>query len=284
MPSSVQPEDAVSSDIVVIEAGRTEREYWKDLWRYRELFYFLAWRDILVRYKQTAVGMAWSVLRPLLTMLVFTVVFGKLARLPAYGVPYPLLVLVGMLPWQLFSNAMQEGSNSLILSANMITKIYFPRLIAPASNVVVSVVDFLISLVILACFMAWYRVSPSAHLLTLPLFLALVIAASFGAAFWLSALTVKYRDFRFLVPFIVQFGLYISPVAFSSRIVPDKWRLLYALNPMVGLIEGFRWAVLGKAVPGDWPDLVASVVVVAAVLASGVWYFRRTERTFADVI
>lgn len=274
----------MSSDILIIEAGRTEREYWKDLWRYRELFYFLAWRDILVRYKQTAVGVAWSVLRPLLTMLVFTVVFGKLARLPAYGVPYPLLVLAGMLPWQLFSNAMQEGSNSLILNANMITKIYFPRLIAPASTVVVSVVDFLISLLILACFMAWYRVSPSAHLLTLPLFLALVIAASLGVAFWLSALTVKYRDFRFVVPFIIQFGLYISPVAFSSRIVPDKWRLLYALNPMVGLIEGFRWTVLGRAVPGDWPDLFISVGVIAVVLAGGVWYFRRTERMFADVI
>jgi lipopolysaccharide transport system permease protein len=217
-------------------------------------------------------------------MLVFTIVFGKLAKLPSFGVPYPLLVLSAMLPWQLFTNAMQEGSNSLVASANMITKIYFPRLIAPASTVVVSIVDFLISLAILACFMAWYRVPPSLHLLLLPLSLALVIAVSLGAAFWLSALTVKYRDFRFVVPFIIQFGLYVSPVAFSSRIVPDKWRLLYSLNPMVGAIEGFRWAVLGKAVPADWPDLFVSIAVVAAVLASGVWYFRRTERTFADVI
>jgi lipopolysaccharide transport system permease protein len=189
-----------------------------------------------------------------------------------------------MLPWQLFSNAMQEASNSLILNANMITKIYFPRLIAPASTVVVSLVDFLISLAILACFMAWYGVAPSAYLVTLPLFLVLVIAVSLGAAFWLSALTVKYRDFRFVVPFIVQFGLYISPVAFSSRIVPEKWRLLYSVNPMVGAIEGFRCAILGTGVQAYWPSIFLSAGVVAALLASGAWYFRRTERTFADVI
>jgi lipopolysaccharide transport system permease protein len=274
----------VSATPLIIEAGRTEREYWKDLWRYRELFYFLAWRDILVRYKQTAIGVAWSVLRPLLTMLVFTVVFGKWAKLPAYGVPYPLLVLSAVLPWQLFTNAMQEGSSSLVMNANMITKIYFPRLIAPASTVMVSVVDFLISLGILVFFMAFYRVSPSPRLALLPCFLALAIAASLGAAFWLSALTVKYRDFRFVVPFIVQFGMYISPVAFSSRIVPQKWRLLYSINPMVGVIEGFRWAILGRGVQAYWPALLLSVISVSALLASGVWYFRRTERTFADVI
>ena len=274
----------MSSDILVIEAGRTEREYWKDLWRYRELFYFLAWRDILVRYKQTAVGVAWSVLRPLLTMIVFTVVFGKLAKLPAYGVPYALLVLAGMLPWQLFSNAMQEGSSTLVVNSNLITKIYFPRLIAPVSTVVVSLVDFLISMAILACFMAWYRVAPGASLLALPFFLALVVAASLAATCWLSALTVKYRDFRFVVPFIVQFGLYVSPVAFSSRIVPEKWRLLYSLNPMVGAIDGFRWAVLGGRVQISWPGVFISIGVVAALLSGGVWYFRRTERGFADVI
>lgn len=276
--------ETVNSTTLVIEAGRTEREYWKDLWRYRELFYFLAWRDILVRYKQTAVGIAWSILRPLITMLVFSIVFGKWAKLPAYGVAYPLLVLSAVLPWQLFTNAMQEGSTSLILHSSMITKVYFPRLIAPASSVIVSVVDFLISLAILACFMVWYHVTPALQLFLLPGFLVLAIGASLGAAFWLSALTVKYRDFRFVVPFIVQFGLYISPVAFSSRIVPQRWRLLYSFNPMVGVIDGFRWSVLGKGVEVYMPSLFLSVLVVAALLASGIWYFRRTERTFADII
>jgi len=269
---------------LVIEAGHTEREYWKDLWRYRELFFFLAWRDILVRYKQTAIGVAWSVLRPLLTMLVFSVVFGKWAKLPAYGVPYPLLVLSATLPWQLFTNAMQEGSNSLVLNANMITKIYFPRLIAPASTVVVSLVDFMISLVILAFFMVEYRVAPSPRLAALPLFVVLVIAVSLASAFWLSALTVKYRDFRIIVPFILQFGLYVSPVAFSSRIVPDKWRLLYSVNPMVGIIEGFRWAILSRSVQVYWPSVFISIVVIATLLATGIRYFRRTERMFADII
>ncbi len=274
----------MSSNTLVIEAGRTDREYWKDLWRYRELFYFLAWRDVLVRYKQAVLGVAWSVLRPLLTMLVFTVVFGRWAKLPSYGVPYPLLVLAAMLPWQLFINAMQEGSNSLVANTNMITKVYFPRLIAPASAVVVSFVDFLISLVLLAFFMAWYRVTPGVRLLAIPVFTALVVIASLGATSWLSALTVKYRDFRFVVPFIVQFGMYASPVAFSSRIVPERWRLLYSLNPMVGIIEGFRWAILGKGAELTGISILLSISGVAALLVSGVWYFRRTERTFADVI
>jgi homopolymeric O-antigen transport system permease protein len=274
----------VNSNTLIIEAGHTEREYWKDLWRYRELFYFLAWRDILVRYKQAVLGVSWSVLRPLLTMLVFTIVFGKWAKLPAFGVPYPLLVLAAVLPWQLFTNAMQEGSNSLVLNANMVTKIYFPRLIAPASAVVVSLVDFLISLGLLAFFMAWYRVVPSARLAALPFFLVLVIGASLGAVAWLAALTVEYRDFRFVVPFLVQFGMYASPVAFSSRIVPERWRLLYSLNPMVGVIEGFRWAILGEAAQVSWTSVLLSVAGVTALLTSGIWYFRRTERTFADVI
>jgi len=274
----------MTSNALIIEAGRTEREYWKDLWRYRELFYFLAWRDVLVRYKQAVLGVAWSVLRPLLTMLVFTVVFGKWAKLPSYGVPYPLLVLAAMLPWQLFINAIQEGSNSLVANTNMITKVYFPRLIAPASTVVVSMVDFLISLVLLVFFMAWYRVTPGVRLLTLPLFTFLVIVASLGATSWLSALTVKYRDFRFVVPFIVQFGMYASPVAFSSRIVPQRWRLLYSLNPMVGIIEGFRWAILGSGAELTWTGVLLSIIGVAVLLSSGIWYFRKTERTFADVI
>lgn len=274
----------MNSNIFIIEAGRTDREYWKDLWRYRELFYFLAWRDVLVRYKQAVLGVAWSVIRPLLTMLVFTVIFGKWAKLPSYGVPYPLLVLTAMLPWQLFINAIQEGSNSLVSNTNMITKVYFPRLIAPASSVAVAVVDFLISVALLAFFMAWYHVTPGIRLVAIPFFAALAVLAAVGATSWLSALTVKYRDFRFVVPFIVQFGMYASPVAFSSRIVPERWRLLYSFNPMVGIIEGFRWAILGQAGMINWTIVIFSVIGVAALLVSGVWYFRRTERSFADVI
>lgn len=274
----------MNSNTLVIEAGRWGREYWKDLWRYRELFYFLAWRDVLVRYKQAVLGVAWSVIRPLLTMLVFTVIFGRWAKLPSYGVPYPLLVLAAMLPWQLFINAIQEGSNSLVSDRNMITKVYFPRLIAPASSVAVAVVDFLISVALLALFMAWYRVIPGIRLLAIPFFAALAVVAALGATSWLSALTVKYRDFRFVVPFMVQFGMYASPVAFSSRIVPERWRLLYSFNPMVGIIEGFRWAILGQTGVVNWTVILFSIVGVAALLVSGIWYFRRTERTFADVI
>lgn len=274
----------MNSDTLIIEAGRTDREYWRDLWRYRELFYFLAWRDVLVRYKQAVLGVAWSVLRPLLTMLVFTVIFGRWAKLPSYGVPYPLLVLAAMLPWQLFINAIQEGSNSLVNNTNMITKVYFPRLIAPASSVAVAVVDFLISVALLVFFMAWYRVVPGVRLLAIPIFATLAVVASLGATSWLAALTVKYRDFRFVVPFMVQFGMYASPVAFSSRIVPERWRLLYSCNPMVGIIEGFRWAILGQAGVINWTIILFSIVGVTALLVSGVWYFRRTERTFADII
>jgi lipopolysaccharide transport system permease protein len=274
----------VNSETLVIEAGRTEREYWKDLWRYRELFYFLAWRDILVRYKQAAFGVVWSVLRPLLTMLVFAVIFGRWAKLPSFGAPYPLLVLAAMLPWQLFVNSMQEGSESLVGNANLITKVYFPRLVAPASKVAVSLVDLLISLGLLVFFLAWYRVVPGVELLILPLFMIMAMAASLGAASWLAALTVEYRDFRFVVPFIVQFGMYASPVAFSSRMVPERWRLLYSLNPMVGVIEGSRWAILGKAGEIDRTNITISLAGVSLLLASGIWYFRRTERTFADVI
>jgi lipopolysaccharide transport system permease protein len=274
----------MNSDILVIEAGRSKREYWRDLWRYRELFYFLAWRDILVRYKQAAFGVAWSVLRPLITMLVFALIFGRWAKLPSFGAPYPLLVLAALLPWQLFVNSIQEGSNSLVANTNMITKVYFPRLIAPASTVVVSLMDFLVSLALLGFFMAWYHVGPDIRLLALPFFIALAVAASLGAAAWLAALTVEYRDFRFVVPFIVQFGMYLSPVAFSSRIVPERWRLLYSLNPMVGIIEGCRWAILGQAGEINWITLLISASGVAVLLVSGIGYFRRTERTFADVI
>jgi lipopolysaccharide transport system permease protein len=274
----------VSQQELVIEAGRTEQEYWKDIWRYRELFYFLAWRDILVRYKQTAIGIGWALIRPFLTMVVFTVVFGQLAKLPSQGAPYPILVFSAMLPWQFFSNSLSECSNSLIGNANLISKVYFPRLIVPTSAVVVSFVDFLISGMILLGLMAWYNFVPSWRILTLPIFIAIAFAASMGAGLWFASLNVKYRDFRYIVPFIVQFGLYISPVGFSSSVVPEKWRLLYSLNPIVGVIDGFRWAILGGESKLYLPGFLLSLALVFLLLFSGIWYFRKTERTFADVI
>ncbi|MBD2209694.1 ABC transporter permease [Nostoc linckia FACHB-104] len=276
--------DSISQADLVIEAGRTERQYWQDLWRYRELFYFLAWRDILVRYKQTAIGIAWALIRPFLTMVVFTVVFGQLAKLPSQGAPYPILVFSAMLPWQFFSNALSECSNSLISNANLISKVYFPRLVVPTSAVVVSFVDFLISGMILLGLMTWYNFVPSWRILTLPLFIGIAFAASMGAGLWLASLNVKYRDFRYIVPFIVQFGLYISPVGFSSSIVPEQWRLLYSLNPIVGVIDGFRWAILGGESKLYLPGFALSLGLVLLLLITGVWYFRKMERTFADVI
>lgn len=269
---------------LIIEAGRAERQYWKDLWRYRELFYFLAWRDILVRYKQTVIGIAWALIRPFLTMIVFTVVFGRLAKLPSEGVPYPILVFAAMLPWQFFANSLSECSNSLITNSNLISKVYFPRLIVPTSAVVVSFVDFMISGMILLGLMAWYNFVPSWQILTLPLFILIAFAAALGAGLWLASLNVQYRDFRFIVPFIVQFGLYVSPVGFSSSVVPEKWRLLYSVNPMVGVIDGFRWAILGGETQLYWPGFILSMGLVTLLLTSGVWYFRKMERTFADVI
>jgi len=269
---------------LIIEAGRTERHYWMDLWRYRELFYFLAWRDILVRYKQTVIGIAWALVRPFLTMVIFSIVFGKLGKFPSDGVPYPILVFAAMLPWQFFANALSEASNSLIGNANLISKVYFPRLIIPASSVITSFVDFLISGGILVGLMVWYRFIPDWRILTLPLFIGVAFAAAMGCGLLLTALNVKYRDFRYIVPFIVQFGLYISPVGFSSSIVPEKWRLLYSLNPMVGVIDGFRWAVLGGAAAIYWPGFLLSMLLVVSSLVAGVLYFRKTEKTFADVI
>ncbi len=277
-------QEIASKHELVIEAGRAERQYWKDLWRYRELFYFLAWRDILVRYKQTAIGMAWALIRPFLTMVVFTVVFGNIAKLPSEGVPYPILVFAGMLPWQFFATALAECSNSLISNANLISKVYFPRLIVPISAVIVSFVDFMVSGMILLGLMAWYNYVPTWRIVTLPLFIGIAFAASIGVGLWLAALNVEYRDFRYIVPFIVQFGLYISPVGFSSNIVPEQWRLLYSLNPMVGVIDGFRWAILGGESKLYLPGFMLSVGLVILFLVSGIWYFRKMERTFADVI
>ena len=270
--------------VLVIEAGRAERHYWKDLWRYRELFYFLAWRDILVRYKQTVIGLVWALIRPFLTMVVFVVVFSKLAKLPSEGVPYPILVFAALLPWQFFANAFTEAGNSLISNANMISKVYFPRLVVPASAVIVSFVDFLISGIILVGLMLWYGFSPDWRILTLPLFIAIAFAAAMGAGLWTAALNVKYRDFRYIIPFVVQFGLYASPVGFSSAIVPEQWRLLYSLNPMVGVIDGFRWAILGGNSQLYWPGFLLSLFLVILILITGIFYFRKTEKTFADVI
>jgi lipopolysaccharide transport system permease protein len=270
---------------LILESGRAEINYWHDLWRYRELLYFLAWRDILVRYKQTVIGIAWAVVRPFLTMIVFTVIFSRIAKLHSEGtVPYALLVMAGMLPWQFISASLSASSESLIGSSNLVSKIYFPRLIVPASSVITSFVDFLISLGLMGLMMVWYRFPLDWHSLSLPLFMVLAFGCAFGAGLWLSALTVEYRDFRYVIPFIVQFGLYISPVGFSSSVVPSKWRMFYSLNPAVGAIDGFRWALLRGQSPIWWPGMLESIVITFMLCASGIWYFRRMERTFADVI
>lgn len=268
----------------VIEAGRAEREYWKDLWRYRELFFILTWRDVAVQYKQTVVGILWAVLRPFLTMLAFTFVFGKMAKLPSEGqAPYALMVFVAMLPWQLVATALTTSANSLVNNANLVSKVYFPRVLVPASSVSVAVVDFVISLVLLGAIMVWYQyVPPVQFFVVLPLtLLAGLVALGPGLIF--CSLNVNYRDFRIIVPFLTQFGLYISPVGFSTSIVPEQWRLLFECNPMVGIIDGFRWALLGTV---DFPGRALGISCLCAVafLWWGVLIFQKTERTFADVI
>lgn len=269
---------------LTLEAGKANREYFRDLWRYRELFYVLAWRDVSVRYKQTLVGIAWAIVRPALSTIVFTVIFGKLGKFPSGGVPYPVLVLAGMLPWQLFSAGLSESGNSLIANSNLITKVYFPRLIIPGSSLVTSLIDFTISASMLAAVMIVYGVKPGWQLAFLPAFVLLAMVSAAGMGAWLSALNVRYRDFIFVVPFIVQLGLYISPVGFSSSVVPERWRALYALNPMVGVIDGFRWCVLGGGCPLFHWSFFVSLAIVAGIATSGFIYFRNTERSFADVI
>ena len=269
---------------LIIEAGAAERQYWMDLWRYRELFYFLAWRDLLVRYKQTIVGIGWSIIRPILTMTVLTIVFGKLGKMPSGGIPYPLLVLCGMLPWQFFSSALSDSGNSLVMNSALISKIYFPRVVIVASSVITSFVDFIISALFLVVLMIWYHFPPSIQVLAFPLFVALAFGASLGVGLWIAALMVQYRDFRFIVPFIVQFGLYISPVGFQSTVVPERYRLLFSLNPMVGIIDGFRWSLLDGRVHLTSFGVIFSVVETVLLIVSGVWYFRKTEQYFADVI
>ena len=275
----------MADEITIIEAGRSERHYWLDLWRYRELFRVLAWRDLSVRYKQTVIGVLWALIRPILTMLVFTVIFGRIARLPSDGdSPYALMVFAGMLPWTFFATGLAQASDSLINNANLISKVYFPRLIVPTAAVVVAFVDFLIGFCIMLALMVWFRFWPNWHIAALPAYAILAFLASIGPALWTTSLNVKYRDFRYLIPFIVQFGMYVSPVGFSSNIVPEQWRLLYSLNPMVGVIDGFRWCILGGESELFLPGQFASVAVTAFFLWFGVRQFRKTERSFADLI
>jgi lipopolysaccharide transport system permease protein len=270
---------------MILEAGRTDRQYWRDVWRYRELFFILAWRDVAVRYKQTMLGVAWAFMRPFLTMVVFTVVFGHLAKLPPGGdIPYAVMVFAGLLPWTLFSSILGDASSSVMNNANLVSKVFFPRLLVPMATVMVALIDFAISLTILAGLMIWYGVVPGWQLLLLPVFVALTLAAAIGPALWASALVVKYRDFRFVIPFVVQIGLYASPVGFSSTIVPEQWRLLYSLNPMVGIIDGFRWSIVGGASPIYWPGFLISLGAIVAVLWIGISGFRRIERDFADLV
>ncbi len=273
-----------STQETFIGAGQTARGYWRDLWRYRELFQVLAWRDVSVRYKQTVIGVAWAVIRPLLTMMIFTVIFEKVAHLPSEGsAPYALLVLAGMLPWQFFSTAVTDASNSLVANSNLVTKVYFPRTIMPASALIVALVDMAISLIIVVALMIWYRHLPGWNVWVLPAYFLMAVVAGLGPSLWLSALNVKYRDFRYVVPFIVQFGLYVSPVGFSSTVVPEAWRPLFYLNPMAAVIDGFRWCMLG----GNnlyWPGQLIGITVASLMLAGGLRYFRSVEKGFADVI
>jgi len=270
---------------LIIEPGRAEKNYFADLWRYRELFYILSWRDISTRYKQTFIGILWALIRPFLTMVVFTVVFGKLAKLPADGgAPYAIMVYAALLPWQFFSSSLTEASNSLVGNAQLITKVYFPRMIIPTSSIITCFVDFLISFAILVMVMAYYRFMPTLNILFLPAFLIMAFAASLGLGLYITSLNVKYRDFRYVIPFVVQFGLYISPVGFSSSIIPEQYRLLYCLNPMVAVIDGFRWAIIGNTSFIYWPGFLLSMAVTLFFLLLGIKKFRSMEKSFADII
>jgi lipopolysaccharide transport system permease protein len=261
----------------------TAKNYWRDLWHYRELIYFLAWRDTVVRYKQTAIGVAWALVRPALTMLVF-VGFRRLVGFPPGRVPDPILVFAAVLPWQFFSSALSESSGSLISNANLISKIYFPRLLIPLAAVATTLIDFAITFALLLLLMLWYGFLPSWQIVALPFFIFLAFGLAFGSGLFFAALNVEYRDFRYIVPFIVQFGLFVSPIAFSTADVPERWRPLYALNPLVGIIDGFRWSLLGGHVALDPQTVWISLAVTAAVIVLGIWYFRRMEHGFADVI
>jgi lipopolysaccharide transport system permease protein len=285
MQSEKRPMTTATSRVLVIKPGYTEKNYWSDLWHYRELFAILAWRDVAVRYKQTVIGVAWAIVRPFLTMVIFTFVFSRLAKLPTDGsTPYPILVFAGMLPWFLFSSILGEASSSLVSNSNLIGKVYFPRIIIPVSAAVVALVDFGINLLLLFVLMLWFDFWPNWQLALLPGFVLLAVLASLGPALFITALNVKYRDFRYIIPFIMQFGLYISPVGFSSAVVPERWRLVYSLNPVVGIIDGFRWCLLGGESPLYVPGFLLSIAVIVFFLWFGFRYFRRSERNFADLL
>jgi lipopolysaccharide transport system permease protein len=269
---------------VVIEAGRSERQYWRDVLRYWELLLILAWRDVAVRYKQTIIGIAWVVVRPISTVVVLSVVFGQLAGLPSESVPYPLLVMAAMLAWQLFSNSLTSCVGGLVGNANLVTKVYFPRVLIPLSFLIGNLVDFAVTAVLFGGMMVWYGQLPEWPIVFLPAFLLLCLACTAGIGLWLSALNVRYRDVQHIVPFIVQFGLYITPIGYSTSVVPEDWRLWFALNPLVGIVDGFRWSLLGTGQEPFWPGVLLSVVISMFLLVSGISYFRRTERTFADLI
>jgi lipopolysaccharide transport system permease protein len=272
---------------LIIEPGGIEKNYWHDLWRYRELFYILSWRDIKVRYKQTVVGAAWGIIRPFLTMVIFTFVFGKVANLAVKnGPPYPIVVFAGLLPWQFFSAALNEASMSMIGNVNLISKVYFPRMIVPASSVITSLVDLAISFGLLLLMMIFYRFIPPFQVIFLPLFVLLAFLISFGVGLFATALNVKYRDFRYIIPFVIQFGIYVTPVGYSSAIIAQKYseraRFWFSLNPMVGVIDGFRCCIIGE--PMYWPGFFLSIGVMLIFLWLGIWYFRKTEKSFADLI
>jgi lipopolysaccharide transport system permease protein len=288
-PSVTSSDARVDEFDLTLEAGRAEKHYWRDLWRYRELFIILALRDISVRYKQTVIGVVWALLQPFLNMVIMTIIFGKVAGLHSEGnAPYAIMVFAAMLPWNFFSSALSSASQSMVGNANLISKVYFPRLIVPASAVVTSFADFLISFLIMIGMMIWYGFAPSWNILALPLFIGVAFLAALGPGLFITALNVKYRDFRYVIPFLVQFGLYASPVGFSSTVIReklgDKLFLLYSLNPMVGVIDGFRWAILGDNSPIYLPGFILSLLVVGLFLILGVWYFRKTEKSFADII
>jgi lipopolysaccharide transport system permease protein len=281
-PKAEEGREAMQQEIV-LEPGRSEHHYWRELWSYRELFQVLVWRDLSIRYKQTVIGVVWALIRPALAVLIFTAIFNRIAKLPSEGAaPYPVLVLTGMLPWTLFSMSLAEASNSLLNNAQLITKVYFPRIIIPTATLGVALVDFLITFGLLIVVMAFVRFVPGWQILALPFFIALALLASLGPALWLTAINVKYRDFRYVIPFIVQFGLYISPVGFSSTIVPESWRGAYSLNPMVGVIDGFRWCLLGTTL--DPASLGISILIASLFLLLGVRQFRKMERGFADLV
>jgi lipopolysaccharide transport system permease protein len=278
-PLELQPELPVTR----IEPPSGVTLNFREMWVYRELLYFLIWRDIKVRYKQTVLGVAWAILQPLLTMVIFSLVFGRMAKIPSDGIPYPVFALAGLVPWLFFANGLNQSSNSLVSNANLITKVYFPRMHIPVASVLSGLVDFFLSGIMLAVMMVIFRIKPNVHMLWLPAFLLLGVVTSLGVGLWLSAMNVKFRDIRYVVPFLVQFWFFATPVVYSSTLLTKPWaKMLYGANPMTGVVEGFRWAMFDKTPPG--PMLAVSALVTVVILVSGAYYFRRTERTFADVV